>query len=153
MLIGPPGLDRIDRLTVTIRNDHFRRGEGDHRQSMDGPTQEEIRDYIWGPYRFTPGTGPDDARADRLGRETVYDTALPIGEELPYQLEQTMPGHWMRSMTQQGWLQQRGPIVRLAFTAEHQTHGTWYLPCEIDTTNMPITVIVPQVEHATRGDG
>jgi len=27
-------------------------------------------------YRFTPGTGPDDARADSNGRETVYDASL-----------------------------------------------------------------------------
>lgn len=77
----------------------------------------------------------------------MYDAALPIGEELPYQLEQTMPGSWM-SMTRQNWLQQRGTVVRLAFTAEHQTHGTWYLPCEIDTTTVPITTFVPQIEHA-----
>ncbi|WP_124774363.1 hypothetical protein [Micromonospora inaquosa] len=143
MLIGPPGLDRLDRLTVTIRNDHFSRGKGEHRQHLDGPTQDEIREHIWGPYRFTPGTGPDDAQADRKGRGTAYDAPLPIGEELPYQLEQTTLGHWMRSMTQQDWLHQQGTVIRLAFTAEHQTHGTWYLPCEIDTKTVPVTVFVP----------
>jgi hypothetical protein len=73
-LVGPPGLNLLDRLTVTIRDDHFRRGE--HQQIMGGPTQEQIKAHIWGPYRFTPGTGPDDARADPTGRKTVYDAEL-----------------------------------------------------------------------------
>ncbi|MDG4760742.1 hypothetical protein [Micromonospora sp. WMMD710] len=143
-LIGPPGLDRLDRLTVTIRNDHHRRGEGELQQYMDGPTQEEVKQHVWGPYRFTPHTGPDDARADGMGRQVVYDQSLPIGEELPYQLEHTHPGHWMRSYTQASWLRERGPVIRLAFTAEHKDHGSWYLPCEIETETMPATVQVPQ---------
>jgi hypothetical protein len=97
MLVGPPGLDRLDRLTVTIRDDHFRRGE--HQQIMGGPTTEEIKAHIWGPYRFTPSTGPDDARADGIGRTTVYDAQLPIGEELPFQLEHTVPGHTHQTET------------------------------------------------------
>lgn len=142
MLIGPPGLDRLDRLTVTIRNDHFLRGDG-HHQHMGSPTREEVKQHIWGPYRFTPGTGPGEARADHTGRETVYDASLPLGEELPYQLEHTMPGHWMTSMTLQDWLRQCGTIIRLAFTAEHTEYGTWYLPCEIETANTPVKVCVP----------
>jgi hypothetical protein len=143
MLIGPSGLDRIDRLSVAIRNDHFRRGEGEPVHT-GGPTPEEIKQHIWGPYRFRPGTGPDEARADPTGRETVYDEALPLGEELPYVLEHTTPGHWITGMTQPSWLQQRGTVVRLAVTAEHDEYGTWYLPCEIDTATLPATVYVPQ---------
>lgn len=142
MQVGPPGLDRIDRLIVTIRNDHFRRSEG-YRERVGGPTAEEIKAHIWGPYRFRPSTGPDEARADGTGRETVYDAELPIGEELPFVLEPTMPGHWMSGMSQSDWLQQRGTVIRLAFTAEHHKHGTWYLPCEIDTAQLPVTVYVP----------
>ena len=37
-----------------------------------------------------------------------------------------------------------GTVVRLAFTAEHTEHGTWYLPCEIDVANLPVAVVVPQ---------
>ncbi|MFI7283485.1 hypothetical protein ACIBOV_24805 [Micromonospora chersina] len=142
-LIGPAGLDRLDRLTVAIRNDHHRRGAG-HHQRMGGPTPEEVKQHIWGPYRFTPHTGPDEAQADSTGRQVVYCSGLPLGEELPYQLEQTSPGHWMNGMTHQSWLQDRGTVIRLAFTAEHQDHGTWHLPCEIDTEAVPVTVAVPQ---------
>jgi len=145
MLVGPAGLDRLDRLTVTIRNDHFLRGEG-HQPLIGDPTQEEIRQHIWGPYRFTPRTGPNNARANKTGRETVYDASLPLGEELPYQLEPTTPAHWMTGMTQPGWLRQCGTVIRLAFIAEHKEHGIWYLPAEIDTTSTPVTVYVPLVD-------
>ncbi|GII25500.1 hypothetical protein [Planosporangium mesophilum] len=144
MLVGPPGLDRLDRLTVTIRDDHFRRGE--HQQIMGGPTADEIKRHIWGPYHFMRFTGPNDARADDTGRTTVYDADLPIGEELPFQLEHTLPGHWMNSMSQEDWLRQRGTVVRIAFTAEHKEYGTWYLPCEIDTATLPVKIYVPQAE-------
>lgn len=117
MLTGPTGLDRIDGLTVKIRDDHFRRGEGTARAG--GPSREEIKQQIWGPYRFRPGTGPDEARADDTGRVTVYDADLPIGEELPYFLERTRPPTWATSMSQQQWNEQRGPVIRIVLEARH----------------------------------
>lgn len=149
-LVGPPGLDRLDELTVSIRNDHFTRGEG-YQEHMGGPTGEEIKAHIWGPFRFTPGTGPDEARADRTGRTTAYEGVLPIGEELPYQLEHTHPGRWMTGMSPSDWLRQQGSVIRLAFTAEHEEHGTWYLPCEVDTATMPATAFVPQTTGTNAG--
>ncbi|MFI2649655.1 hypothetical protein [Micromonospora fulviviridis] len=141
LLTGPPGLDRIDRLTVTIRNDNYRRGE-DHQQIMDGPTEEEVKQQIWGPYRFS--AAPAGVRPTQGGREVVYAAELPLGEELPYQLEHTYPGRWMTGKTQSDWLRERGNLMRLAFTAEHADYGTWYLPCEIDTASVPTSVYVPQ---------
>lgn len=129
-LLGPPGLDRLDMLTVTIRDDHHRRGEGTFR--MGGPTREELKRQIWGPYRFTPGTGPDDARADSNGRVTPYEAVLPVGEELPFQLEPTLPPPWAQGTSSQGWRRERGTILRIAFDARHTTHGSWTLPVEID---------------------
>lgn len=149
-LIGPSGLDQLDKLTVTVRDDHLRWGDGPHQQFAGGLTQEEVKAHIWGPYRFTPGVGPDEARADQTGRTVVYKDELPIGEELPYSLEYTRPGHWMTGMSQPDWLRQRGPIVRLAFTAEHNEHGTWYLPCEIDTESLPATALIPLEPLAPR---
>jgi len=141
-LVGPPGLDRLDKLTATIRNDHFRRGES-FPERMGGPTAEQIKAHIWGSYHFTPATGPDDARSDSTGRTTVYDTPIPSGEQLVYQLEHTLPGSWM-SMSQADWMRQQGTLLRMAFTAEHNEHGTWYLPCEIETADLPVTVLLPQ---------
>jgi hypothetical protein len=130
MLTGPTGLDRIDGLTVKIRDDHFRRGEGT--LTAGGPAREEIKAQVWGPYRFRPGTGPDEARADDGGRVTVYRAELPIGEELPYFLERTRPPLWARSMSQEQWNEQRGPVIRIALEAWHNDHGRWILPCEVD---------------------
>lgn len=129
MLTGPPGLDRIDGLTVKIRDDHFRRGEGT--LLPGGPTREKIKAQVWGPYRFQPGTGPDEALADADGRITAYEAQLPIGEELPYLLERTRPPTWA-SLTQEQWNESRGPVIRIALEAWHTDHGRWNLPCEID---------------------
>ncbi len=73
----------------------------------------------------------------------MYGAELPIAEELLFQLEHTAPGRWMGSTSQADWLRQCGSTVRLAFTAEHKEHGTWYLPCEIDTAELPVTAYIP----------
>jgi hypothetical protein len=31
----------------------------------------------------------------------------------------------------------------MAFTVEHLDYGTWYLPCEIDTSALPARVKLP----------
>lgn len=147
-LVGPPGLDRIDMLTVTIRNDNFLRGEDPVLEHMGGPTQEDVKRHIWGPYRFTPRVGPtNDAPADSTGRTVLYRSGLPFGEDLSFQLEHTFPGSWMR-MGQDDWLRQQGTVIRLALTAEHTEHGKWYLPCEIDTANLPARVFLPQSQES-----
>jgi hypothetical protein len=127
---GPTSLGRIDGITITIRDDHFRRGEGT--LTAGGPTREQIKEQIWGPYRFRPGTGPDEARADATGRITVYDAELPVGEELPYLLERTRPPFWATSMTHESWKEQRGPVIRLLLEPWRDDYGEWRLPCEID---------------------
>jgi hypothetical protein len=130
MLLGPAGLDHLDAVTVRIRDDHFRRGEG--LLLAGGPTREQVKDHIWGSYMFTPGTGPDEARADPTGRVTAYEAKLPVGEELPFQLDPSRPGSWMAGMSQEDWQRQRGTVIRLAIDAVHAQHGKWTLPCEVD---------------------
>lgn len=84
-LLGPPELERLDALTVTIRDDHPWRAQG--RALASGPTPEQVAQQIWGRWRFTPGTGPgtDSIRgipgADPTGRTTPTQ-GLPVGEEL-----------------------------------------------------------------------
>jgi TIR domain len=128
-LNGPTMLGRLDGVTVTIRDDHFRRGESPH--IVGGPTREQVKQQVWGPYRFRPGTGPDRARADDTGRVTVYAAELPVGEELPYFLERTRPPLWAVAMTQANWNEQRGPVIRLLIEPWRDT-WKWTLPCEID---------------------
>jgi hypothetical protein len=68
ILAGPPGLHHLDGVTVRIRDDYFRRGDG--QLTAGCPSREEIKAHIWGPYRFRPHTGPDGGRADDTGRVT-----------------------------------------------------------------------------------
>lgn len=144
MLLGPPGLDHLDAVTVRIRNDHFRRGEG--MLLAAGPTRDQVRNHIWGPYMFTPGTGPDEARADRTGRVTAYEATLPVGEELLFQLEPTRPGSWMTGTSQEDWQRQCGSVVRIAIDAVHAKHGKWTLPCEIDVgVERRVQVNIPEL--------
>ena len=130
VLVGPPALGQLDRLTVTIRDDFHTRGEGF--LTAGGPTREQIKRQIWGSYRFTPHTGPDEARADATGRETVYEGAIPVGEALVYQLEPNPPPSWSTGTSQDAWRQQQGTDLRLAFLAERDGIGSWRLAGELD---------------------
>ena len=48
---GPPALERLDAVEVEIRDDGYT-----HLANLaGGPTQEQIDETIWGPYRFKPG--------------------------------------------------------------------------------------------------
>jgi type II secretory pathway pseudopilin PulG len=53
LLSGPPELERLDALTVTIRDDHPWRGQGT--PLAGGPTPEQVAAQIWGPYASPPG--------------------------------------------------------------------------------------------------
>jgi len=130
MLVGPLALDHVDTLTVTIRDDQFRRRE--FSSLAAGPTPEAIGRQIWGPYRFTPFVGPDDARSDATGRITLYSTAIPVGEELLFQIEPTMPPSWATSTTREEWQRERGTVIRLTLDAEQADLRPWTIPCEID---------------------
>jgi hypothetical protein len=144
-LVGPIGLDRLDDLVVTIRDDHPWRGQGT--LLAGGPTSEQIAAQIWGPLRFVPGTGPgaDPVRgvpgADPTGRTTPTG-GLPTDEELPFVLEPTTPPKWSHQ-TVQDWLKERGTVLRLTFQCRKDT-STWTVVGEIDfqTDN---SVVVPSI--------
>lgn len=127
-LTGPVGLDHLDKLTVSIRNDQLHRGEA---AIATGPTSEEIERHIWGPYRFTPRTGPDNELSDETGRTTAYGRELPTGESLVYQLEPTHHPPWATGMTSNQWRTQMGRTVRLTLTASNDNHEPWTIPCEV----------------------
>jgi hypothetical protein len=141
-LVGPIGLDRLDELTVTIRNDHPWRGQGT--PLAGGPTPEQVEAHIWGPLRFVPHTGPgaDPARgvpgADAAGRTTPTG-GLPAGEELPFFLEPTTPPRWSHQTVQE-WLKERGTVLRLTFQCRRDA-ATWTVVGEIDIqTDNPVVI-------------
>ena len=143
-LVGPPALLQLDKLTVTIRDDWHRRGDW-ARLTID-PNSEEIKRQIWGSYRFTPGTGPDDASADSTGRETIYEAALPVGETLLYQMEANPPPPWAKQMPLEQWQQQQGTLLRVLFIGERAGFDPWRLACELDvgSSGETVTIEVPE---------
>ena len=140
-LLGPPGLTHLDKLRVTIRDDHFGRGEA---VLHGGLTADQVKQQIWGAYHFTPSTGSHGAVADPAGRTVPYEGRLPLGEELLFQIEHTLPPPWSQ-MSSLDWQRDRGTVIRLALDAEHSEHGMWRLPCEIDvgTGDDVVTVHAP----------
>jgi hypothetical protein len=136
-LLGPPELERLDGLTVVIRDDHPWRAQGT--PLAGGPTPEEVASQIWGRYRFTPGTGPgaDSVRgipgADPTGRTTPTG-GLPVGEELPFHLEPNMPPTWSHQSLD-AWQQQMGPWLRLRLECRREGRPAWVLPCEMMIEN------------------
>jgi hypothetical protein len=145
-LSGPPELERLDKLTVSIRDDHPWRAQGT--PLAGGPAPEQVAAQIWGPYRFLPGTGPgaDPVRgipgADQTGRVTPTG-GMPVGEELPFVLEPTRPPPWS-SQPQENWLKERGTVVRLRLECHRDGWEPWILTAEIDTGGGgPCTVAAP----------
>jgi type II secretory pathway pseudopilin PulG len=129
-LVGPPELKRLDALTVTIRDDHPWRAQGT--PLAGGPTPEEIAAQIWGPYTFTPGiSSGSGAGADPTGRTTPTN-GMPVGEELPFQLEPTRPPAWSKQ-SWQDWQRERGTLLRLALECHRDGYEPWTLTYEIKT--------------------
>lgn len=139
-LNGPLALEQLESLTVRIRDD--RPGRADEAQIGRGPTAEQIRAQVWGPYQFTPdtgpGAGPGVGGADPNGR-SVDVAALPllVGEALPFQLEPTRPPPWMvagapdAASAETNWRQMVGDRLRLSITARAKDTEAWVIPLEI----------------------
>ena len=122
-LVGPAGLNRIDNLTLTILDDHFRRADATN--IVGSVTKEQIERQIWGPYRLVAGVGPDDSRADETGWQTVYNHPIPVGEELPFPIDTVPPPPWSQlSPTEWQNMQKK---LRFALNATHSQYGTWRL--------------------------
>lgn len=128
----PPGLDRVDTLTVRIRDDIQSRARN---LLAGGPTKEEIEKHIWGPVRFTPGSGPDGALADDTGRETRYEHPLAAGDSLTYVLETTNSPPWSKDNAAT-WLDTISLVLKLTITATSVGQAPWTLPCQLELSGV-----------------
>jgi len=126
---GPPGIDRLDSLALCISNDDSYWPD-ERNVAANGHNYEEVRNQVWAPYRFKPGTGPGQARADRHGREVTYQQPLRAGQELAFQLEPTRPGSWFGRPPEE-WQRQRGNAIRFVIISAHHEHGSWHLAGKI----------------------
>jgi hypothetical protein len=120
-LVGPAGLDRLDRVTVRIRDDIPGRAP----VTSGGPTAEEIARQVWGPYRFVPGVDG----ADQAGR-SVAPFGLLLGDWRPLALERTPAPTWSSDTT--GWRRQyNDQPVRLTLACVREGDEPWTVPQEV----------------------
>jgi len=127
-LIGPAGLAQLDDLRIEVRDDRPRVALG-----SGGPSAEEVRAQVWGPYRFSPGV--DGASGDgRYVAPIAYqrpDKKLPRGESLRLQMERTQAPHWFPHGTD-GWRKEfkSSSPVRLLLHCRADD-ATWVAPVEV----------------------
>jgi hypothetical protein len=126
-LVGPSGLDRLDGVEVTVRDDL-----PDRRPVIaGGPTQEEIASVIWGPYRLRPGVDG----ADRIGRQTPA-VSLRRGEVLYRLVEPSLAPYW--SADSASWRARYAKLpIRISLTCTRQGTPPWVIPLEV--TIMPLS--------------
>jgi hypothetical protein len=117
-LVGPPGLDRLDRLTLSIRNDsRFNLPPNTYVQD------ELMRNQIWGPYRFSLGI--DNATSDGRGNSCE---SLFLGDSWLFQLERTQTPPWTDSAW---WGSQFSKLpIKLTLVGERNGDDPWIVPFE-----------------------
>jgi hypothetical protein len=126
-LVGPAGLDRLDRVTVRIRDDIPGRAP----VISGGPTAEEIARQVWGPYRFVPGVDG----ADQTGRR-VAPFGLLLGDWRPLALERTPAPAW--SADPAVWRRQfDDQPVRLTLACVREGDEPWTVPLEVQVEDTP----------------
>jgi|tagenome__1003787_1003787.scaffolds.fasta_scaffold20987071_10 hypothetical protein len=130
-LTRPEGLDQLDDLRIEVRDDRPRAALG-----VGGPSAEEVRAQVWGPYRFSPGV--DGASGDgRSVAPIAYqrpDNKLPRGESLRLQMERTRAPHWF-SEGQDGWRKEFGSSSPVRLVLHCRTgDAVWVAPVEVSGT-------------------
>jgi hypothetical protein len=136
-LAGPPDLERLDSLTIVIRDDATLREIGKLVASADGPARVVegaqaalAAEAIWGPYRFAYASSEQDARRRLAGR-------VPVGEQYGVTLEAArVPQAWPLP-----WPGVRS--VRLQLECWRAGLEPWTLACEVGAERFPSTVEVP----------
>lgn len=123
-LVGPPMLDHLDDIRLSIRDDYHARGAS---QIAGGPSAEEVANHVWGPYRFKR----DSDGASENGR-TVAPFSLPLGEGTKFALDRQIPPLWNTSGTEASWRREyeRKP-VRLMLKCKREGFEPWSVPIEV----------------------
>jgi hypothetical protein len=124
VLNGPPALDRLDQLTVTIRDDTT-----DHRSLTGEQTDEQIAAQIWGPYGFAPGVDG----GDRTGR-AVAPIRLLLGDGRQFQLEPSTPPPWWTDPEAWRAKYAAAPIRLAIHCRRNDNDHEWNVPLEIVPT-------------------
>ncbi len=125
-LAGPAELGRLDAVAISIRDDDMRA-----RPSASSSADDDIEDYIWGPYRFRPGIGGTDQAGRHLG-----EFSIEVGDSRRFLLDLTVepqghvpPGSWRQS--------QQGKRIRLTVTSTHEGLDPW---TDVDEVRTPAVI-------------
>lgn len=132
-LLSPPELGQLSKVILKIRDDI------PDRSSMPsvghGPTAQEIKDHVWGPWMLQSGI---DSCSDKTGR-TSSERSLEVGEDLIFDFYPTRPGRWMitegfANEVTEAWKRDRGTLLRFTVECWHDNwEQPWILKPEIDT--------------------
>lgn len=134
----PLDLERLDRVTVAVRNDAI-----DHTpMTVRDVTADEANEHLWGPLRFTPGVDGAPKNGRRVG-----PVSLKVGDDRPFQMELSTPPSWSGPDGPAWWrktYQHGGVPVRLAVTCEKdgEEAETWEIPIELNPSSYEFDVQV-----------
>lgn len=118
-LTGPDSLDRLDKVTVRVRDDM-----PDRRPREGSPlSQEQIAEVIWGPFRIRAGLKDTSPNGRQHG-----PFPLPKNEPYPLPMERSITPSWASA----GWHDQyRGKPIRLEFTCAREGSDPWVVLAEV----------------------
>jgi hypothetical protein len=121
---GPPALERLDAVEVSVRDDGYTHAGG----LAGGPSAQEIADTVWGPYRFRPGIDG----VSRNGRD-VPAASMELGDWRKLVLERTPSPSWTDP---EYWRERydRDP-VRLWVRCRRERHQPWLLTYSVPVSD------------------
>ncbi|REK86532.1 hypothetical protein DY245_31855 [Streptomyces inhibens] len=121
---GPPALEHLGAVEVSIRDDGYTHGVG----LGGGPSEQEIADTVWGPYRFKPSI--DGASAN--GRE-VPAAVMELREGRNLALERSCAPTWANTAS---WRERYdGDPVQLWVRCRREGHQPWLLTYNISVAD------------------
>ncbi|HEY9372596.1 hypothetical protein [Streptomyces sp.] len=123
-LVGPPGLEQLDAVTVLVRDDDVDRTP----RTAAPPTAEDVAAHIWGPLRFTPGI--DDVAEP--GRVTPVFPLAPATVK-KFDMTNTHAPFWHTDDdAERRWrIEVRDQPVRLKIECRLEGHKPWFLYPEV----------------------
>jgi hypothetical protein len=144
LLVGPPELEWLDGLMVTIQDDHPWLKMGLDLAQIDA-TEEQLSLHVWGPYRFISDSELESDPARIAGRTggTKMAGGKRVNEEWAFFLEPTRAPSWAQPESPK-W-QKLEKIVRLRLECWRGEWDPWLFHDRIDADdlNRPRTIEIP----------
>ncbi len=120
-LIGPPGLDQLDDLVFTIR-DNIRDIPADQ---TGAATAENIENQIWGPYRLA-----QDIDGVTANGRTARAQSLLLGDACAFILDETQPPSWWNAGGAAWTSEYKYLPIRLSLLCRRIGYEPWTVPVQ-----------------------